>query len=201
MKGFDTKALILFPAYMHYENKSSTYKYQFRLAVEHLINYLKSVDIEPHVFYTDDIAREMARPEFVYVSTLGTSDKFFISKYVDGCSNAMSIPMISYDDVYNAVLAKDPGSSDAPIEQRFESVLNHAAKAATKIIPQYKIVVHFMLPNRTQYKVTTKPGDGKIRINVNANTFSPTVYISGQEENACDLLGVPYANRSLDVWG
>lgn len=201
MKGFDDKALILFPAYSHYEMKSSTYKYQFKTAVQNLITYLKSVDIEPHVFYVDDIARELAFPEFKYVSTFGTSDKYFISKNVAGCSNALTLPMITFDDIYNEVLAKDPGSSDESVEARFETVLNHSSKAAAKIIPKYKIVVHFLLPNKSQYRVTSKPCDGKIRINVNANTFSPTVYLSGMEENACDLLNVPYANRSLDVWG
>lgn len=201
MKGFDTKALILFPPYHNYEHKNGNYKYQFKVAVQHLLDYLKTVDIEPHVFYTDDIAREMAFPEFKYVSTVGTADRYFMSKNVQGCSTALSTPMVLYEDIYNEVLAKDPGSSDASVEERFETLLNHSTKAASRIIPLYKIVVHFLIPNRAQYKVTTKPGDGKIRINVNANTFSPKVYMSGQEENACDLLGVPYANRSLDVWG
>ena len=51
------------------------------------------------------------------------------------------------------------------------------------------------------YKATSKTGDGKIRIHVSANTFIPTVYMSGQEENPIDVLGVGYANRGLDVWG
>lgn len=201
MQGFDNKALILFPKIENYESKPSNYKYQFKKAVTNLINYLKSIDIEPHVFYTDDVARTLHLPEVVYVSTLGVADRFFISKHCEGCSTAMQTGMLTYDDIYNNVLAKDPGSLNMTESERFEMVLNHSAKAAAKIIPTYKIVIHFMVPKKAQYKATSKPGDGKIRINISANTFSPKVFIGGNEEDACDLLGVPYANRSLDTWG
>lgn len=201
MRGFDTKALILFPKLENYENKPSNYKFQLKMAVNNLLKYLESMDIEPHVFYTDDVARALSLPNVTYVSTLNVSDKFFISKHCEGCSTAMKTPMVMFDDIYNEVLAKDPGSLDMTESERFEMVLNHSAKAAAKIIPTYKIVIHFMVPKKAQYKVTSKPGDGKIRINVSANTLSPKVYIGGKEEDACDLLGVPYANRSLDVWG
>ena len=83
---------------------------------------------------------------------------------------------------------------------RFEMVLRHISKTTAKIIPTYKIVAHFIVPSKAQYRVTSKPNDGKIRINVNAQNLVPKVFISGQEENACNLLGVPYANRCLDVW-
>ena len=200
MKGFDTKALILFPKWENYSGKPSEYKFHFKKAVENLTAYLKTVDIEPHVFYTDDVARSINNRDFVWVSTLGKADRYFISKNCDECGNALTLPMLEYEDVYNNILAKDPGSLDMSQSERFEMVLRHASKAASVIIPQYKIVVHFMVNKRSQYKVTSKPNDGRIRINVNAATFLPTVYISGHEEDACDLLGVNYANRCLDVW-
>jgi hypothetical protein len=200
MRGFDTKALILFPKWENYNSKGGNYKYQFKKAVSNLIMYLQSMNIEPHVFYTDDVARELRNPEFVWVSTLSKTDRFFIKNHCDACSDALSLPMIEFDKIYNTVLAKDPGSLDMTENERFEMVLRHASKAAASIIPQYSIVIHFMFQNRQQYKVSSKPGDGKIRINVSANTFSPKVYIGGSEEDACDLLAVPYANRCLDVW-
>lgn len=200
MKGFDDKALILFPKLENYEYKSSAYKYEFKKAVNNLCAYLESIGVEPHVFYTDDIARELKHPDFKWVSTLSKADRFFVQKYCDNTSEALSAHMIEFDDIYNEITAKDPGSMDMGVEERFEMVLRHDSKAATKIIPNYKIVVHFMVKGKTKYKVTTKQGDGKIRINVNATNFLPTVYMSGNEENACDLLAVPYANRCLHVW-
>lgn len=200
MRGFDNKALILFPKLENYEFKSSSYKYDFKRAVNHLCEYLKSIDVEPHVFYTDDIARELCHPDFKWVSTLSKADRFFISKYCDGTSSALNSSMIEFEDIYNEITAKDPGSLDMGVEERFDMVLRHDSKAATKIIPMYKIVVHFVVKGKAKYKVTTKQGDGKVRINVNAGNFLPTVYMSGNEEDACDLLAVPYANRCLDLW-
>lgn len=200
MRGFDTKALILFPKYENFENKNGTYKHQFRTAVRNLVTYLKSVGIEPHVFYTDDVARDLRNSEFVWVSTLSKADRFFISRHCRGCSDAMTVPVIEFDGIYNEVLAKDPGSLDMSESERFEMILRHSSKAAAKIIPGYKIVIHFQIPKKAQYKVTSKPNDGKIRINVSANTFVPKVLLGGNEENACDLLGIPYGNRGLDLW-
>lgn len=201
MKGFDDKALLLFPKLESYENRGYKYHHQFKQAVKNLIAYLSSVGIEPHVFYTDDIARELRCPEFKYVSTLSTADKFFTSKYCTGMTDALTLKMIEFPEIYNAITAKDPGSLDMSTEARFDMVLRHNSKAVSKIIPTYKIVIHFMIPNNAQYKATSKTGDGKIRIHVSANTFIPTVYMSGQEENPIDVLGVGYANRGLDVWG
>ena len=200
MKGFDDKALILFPKMENYQSKSTAYKYQFKKAVNNMVKYLVDRDIKPHVFYTDDVARELALPDFVWVNPLGPADSFFIQKYCDNASRALDDTMIHYEDFANEVLAKDPGSLNMSVDERFEMVLRHIAKTTAKIIPQYKIVVHFMVPNKAQYRVSSRPGDGKIRINVSASNFSPKTYISGNEENACDLLGIPCGNRCLDIW-
>lgn len=200
MKGFDTKALILFPNESTYIRKPAAYKYQFRQAVTNLVEYLKSVDIEPHVFFTDDIARTLNLPDFKWVSTLSTADRFFISKYCDGTASALQTEMIEFPDVYNAITAKDPGSLDLSVEQRFALVTRHDLKAIGTIVPKYRIVIHFMVKNKTRYKVTSKPDDNRIRIIVNAATFIPTAYIGGLEENAIDLFGVSYGNRALDNW-
>lgn len=200
MLGFDDKALILFPKLENYDNKGSAYKFQFKKAVDNMCKYLASINITPHVFYTDDVARLVNHPDFVWVSTLGTADRFFISKYCDGCSEALTKDMISMPDIYNEIEMKDPGNPNMSVEERFEMILRHDSKASTKIIPTYKIVIHFAVKGKSKYKVATKQGDGKIRINVNAANFMPTVYMSGNEENACDLLAIPYANRCLDNW-
>ena len=200
MRGFDNKALILFPKLENYEYKAGMYKYQFKKAVENLCMYLKTIGMEPHVFFTDDVAREINNPDFVWVSTLSRADRFFISKYCVGTSSALNTTMLEFEDIYNEVTAKDPGNVNMSVDERFEMVLRHDAKAATKIIPTYKVVAHFVIKGKSKYKVTAKQGDGKIRISVNANNFLPTVYMSGNEEDACDVLASPYANRCLDGW-
>lgn len=199
MRGFDDKALLLFPALEFYENKPGMYKYSMKRAVENMCSYLADIDIRPHTFYTDDVARNVCR-NCVYVQTLSVADRFFASKYCEGMSSALAGDFIEFPDIYNEVTAKDPGRMDMSREERFEMVLRHSIKAAAKIIPMYKVVIHFMLTNKSQYRVTSKPGDGKIRIIVNANTFSIKTMIGGVEENPVDLLGIPYACKSLDRW-
>ena len=200
MRGFDNKALILFPYLENYQSKNYQYKYQFREAVMRLCIYLKSQGIEPHVFYSDDVAREISNDDFVWVSTLSRADSYFVSKYCDGMSEAMSRPSVKFEDIYNEVTAKYPGEPNMSVEQRFNLVSTHASKAISKIIPNYKIVFHFNFKNRMQYKVTSKSGDKKIRVYVDANTFIPEAYMGGNRVDACDLLAVPYANRSLTSW-
>lgn len=200
MRGFDDKALILFPAYEHWESKNATFKYSIVKSVNHLCTYLDSVGITPYAFYTDDIARKINPPAFKWINPVGKADLFFMSTYCDNCADAMTRPMLEYPEIVQKVIAKDPGSVDMTTENRFEMVNRHVKKALSVIIPQYKIVFHFALKNRSQYKVTTKEGDCKIRVNIDYATTTPTVYLSGKVEDAVDILGVPYANRSLENW-
>lgn len=200
MKGFDDKALILFPKWENYEGKPFNYKYQFKKAVQNVIDYLLSCNITPYVFYTDDVARAIGAPEFKWICTLGKADRFFISKYCDGCSEALTKKMLFFEDIYNDLIIKEPYDVNASPEEKFEVILRRSVKASNKIIPLFKIVVNFTIPNKSQYRVTIKPGDGKIRILINARNFYPKAYISGSEENICDLLELPCASRTVDLW-
>lgn len=201
MRGFDDKALLLFPGLLYYQNKPGMYHYTFKMAFKNMCDYLESVGMEPHLLYSDDVARILNNGRCKYVQTLSTADRFFTSKYCDGMSDALTGEFIEFPEIYNEITAKDPGSLNMTIEERFEMVLRHAGKAAAKIIPTYKVVVHFLLTNRAQYRVTSKPGDGKIRITVNASNFSVKTLIGGVEENPIDLLNIPYACKSVDKWG
>lgn len=200
MRGFDTKALILFPKMDSYENKPSAYKYQFRKAVANLLRYLEEMDIEPYVFYTDDIARALHLDNVHFIKTLSVGDLFFVSKYCENMTDAMKITDTTYDSIIQEIQTKDPGDINMTPEQRFELVSRHNTSAVKKIIPQFNIVFHFAIPNRAQYRVTSKPDDGRIRVTINANTFAPTVMFGGKEENPCDVLAVPYGSRTLDNW-
>lgn len=200
MRGFATRALILFPKMDSYENKPSVYKFQFRKAVTNLLAYLEEMDIQPCVFYTDDVARSLHLDDVYYIKTLSIGDLFFVAKYCDNMSDAMQVNDSEFEDMIRSIQEKDPGSIDMTTEQRFELVSRHNTAAVKKIIPQFNVVFHFAVPNRAQYKVTSKPDDGRIRVTINANTFAPTVLFSGKEEDPCDVLSTPYANRTLDNW-
>ena len=200
MQGFDNKALILFPYIENYDSKTYEYKSQFRLALGKLCKYLKEIGVEPHVFYSDDLAREVCLEDFVWVSTLSRADSFFASKNCDGMSEALTRPTVHFDEIYNSITEKDPGDLKMSVEERFELICRHSTKAISKIIPKYKIVIHFNFKSKMQYKVTSKVGDNKIRIYIDANTFMPDTYIGGMHADPTDLLARNYANRSLVDW-
>lgn len=200
MLGFDTKALILFPYMENYESRPYNYKNSMRVAVDKLCSYLKENGIEPHVFYTDDVARSIAHRDFTYISTLGKADSFFASKYCNNMESALTLPKFDYEDIYNKIIAKDPGTAEMSTDDRFNMVCRHATKAANQIIPLYKIVIHFKFKTNVQYKAVSKAGDNKIRISVDASTFIPEAYMSGMSMDINALLQCTYANRSLTVW-
>lgn len=200
MKGFDTKALVLFPALEDYEERSNEYKSQFVYAVNRVVEYLLSNDIVPHMFITDDVARALQPSNVQWVTTLSKADTYFVKKNCDGMSDIGNMSAIEFPDLYNEITAKDPGEKDMSVEQRFEMVMRHHNKATQAIIPTYRIVVHFRFKNKMQYKVSSKLNDNKIRINVDANAFLPECLISGTVVDACDMLQIPYGNRPLTKW-
>lgn len=200
MIGFDDKALILFPYLENYESKKWEYKRQFTAAVDNLCKYLKTIGIKPHVFYSDDVARTINHKDFVWVSTLGKADSFFASNNCIGMSEALTKPTVKFDELYNKIIAKDQGSMDMTVQERFDMVVRHSNKAISKIIPSYKIVISFQFKTKLQYKVASKIGDNKIRIYVDAQTLAPDSYIGGMQVSPIDLLNISCANRSLDLW-
>lgn len=200
MKGFDTKALILFPKMESYNLRDVNYKYEFKRAVTNLCNYLAQMGIAPHAFYTDDVARELNTGDFQYVSTLGRSDRFFVHKYCQGMSDAMNSNHISFDSIVDKYIDADVDVVNMSTEERFELVLTRNAKAVKDIIKTYKLVIHFKRQGNAQYTVTSKQGDGRILIEVNSSNFIPTVYMSGVQVHPIDILAVPYANKPLNTW-
>lgn len=200
MRGFTDKALILFPKQENVLPRGYDYLYQFRTALDNLVQYLLSLDIEPHVFYSDDVAREFHTPDIKYIATLGKADNFFVSRNC-GMTDALTGDMITFPKVVDEAMRKFPTEQGASQDQRFAVILKRDHYAVSKIIPQYKLVVHFLRKGVAQYHVASKPDDGKIRIVVDALTFKPTVYLSGSEIDPISILDRNDANRSLISWG
>ena len=201
MRGFDNRALILFPKEEYIAAKPMRYKMQLQTAINKLTKYLRSIDIEPHVFYTDDVAREYCRGKATFIRTLILPDLYFTSNYCAGMDDAMTLQSdATFDEEVNEAALKNPLPEKPTQEEWFEVILKRDLTATKKIIPQYKIVVHFAIPNRAKYHVTSKQGDGRIRIIINAINFEPKVLLSGIETDPIDVLGLPCANRTVDNW-
>lgn len=200
MRGFDDKALLLFPAADIYATHSEAYMRKFKQCIRNISDYLHSQGMQTHAFLTDDIARASSDCVNVWLSPLSKADRFFTTKYCEGMGDALKTDAVEFPDIYAECARKDAGRPDMPVVERFDLVVKHCKQACSAIIPTYLVVVHFQVKSKLQYKVTSKPGDKRVRIDVDATTFVPKVFMSGSEVPPCDVLGVPYANRSLLNW-
>lgn len=200
MKGFTDKALVLLPKDESVYQRGPGYMANLKLALDVILEYLASRGIEAHMFYTDDVARDIGYGKAKFVSSLGKGDLFFVSKNCKGMGEAMKLPMITYDDAYAKALKKVPVVNDLPLELHFSDVVKRSNHASREIIKKYKVIVNFVRKGNPNYSVKSKSGDGVILVNIDALTFIPTTYMSGDEVNQCGILDVPYGNRSLLVW-
>lgn len=200
MRGFDTKALILFPNLNFYEEKGTRYRFQFQQSLKALLSYLKSIGMEAHAFITDDVARELYGRDFKWVSTLNRGDLFFISNNCGVPKELIRGELVEFPDIVSSIAEKDTLPSDISIEERFNHVMARDKKAITSIIPMYKVVIHFYQKGQTRYRVVIKPNGGKIRLLIDLSSFKMKAYINNVEENPIDLLGIPYGNKSLVNW-
>lgn len=200
MVGFDDKALVLFPKPEIYATKDLRYRAQFHKASVNLLAFLRSKYYTPHALVTDELAKIIPGLTFQFVSTLAPGDRFFASKNIDNCGNIMNLDLIEFPQYYKAADKKYPIVPDLSREERFEIICKREKLTAQAIIPDYKVVFYFYRRGYTNYKVTSKPDDGKIRVCIDAGTFIPTVYLSGMEQEPIDLLGEGFANRSILNW-
>lgn len=200
MRGFDDKALILFPNADVYAEGSLRYRYQLQLATKNLVEYLRSIGMEPRAFVTDDLARTLPELNLRFINTLTKGDLFFVANNCDIGKSVMRMDMIEYPEIAAEIAEKDKMESDISLEERFNHILTRDKKAITSIIPMYKVVVNFTYKGRSRYRVVVKPNGGKIRMLIDASTFKIKTYINNIEEDPIDLLGVGYGNKSLISW-
>lgn len=200
MQGFDDKALILFPNLAFYEEKGLQYRFQFQKSVSNILAYLRSINMEPHAFLTDDLAWKLSNLNCKWVSTLNRGDLFFVTNNCGIPKEVMKMPLIEFPNIVDPIADKDKIPPKASVEERFKHVLSRDKKAITSIIPTYKVVVNFYQRGQTRYRVVIKPNGGKIRLVVDLSSFKLTAYINNVEENPIDLLNIKYGNKSLVNW-
>ena len=200
MRGFDDKALILFPTLEFYEEKSLRYRYEFQQSVKKLLAYLDSIGMEAHTFITDDLAWKLPDTKFRWVSTLNRGDLFFVTNNCGVPKSIMRADIIEFPDIVSGIAEKDELPGDISIEDRFSHILARDKKTITSIIPLYRVVVQFYKRKETRYRVVIKPNGGKIRLRIDLDSFKVTTYINDIEENPIDILGVDYGNKSLVNW-
>lgn len=194
MKGFSDRALILLSNLETYEECGFTYKYDYKLAVKNLINYLASVGVAHDCLITDRLAASIDMRDPRWLATGAPEDMFFMQSYC-GVPKHGTVPL---DDTTLARLrSKFPIERGLSPEDRFPIVAKRVKLAERVLIESYPVVVVF----GQEFKVKSKPDDGRAILRIHEKKFYTSMELSGMEVPINDFLQIPYANQCLSEWG
>ena len=81
MRGFTDKALILLSKPDSFEECGSIYKYDYKVAIDNIINYLDSMGISHDCLITDGLATNMNMHNPLWLATGAPEDMFFMRNF------------------------------------------------------------------------------------------------------------------------
>ena len=201
MLGFDTKALLLMPEYEIYFNRGDNYKALLRVGIKNILDYLDTIGIEAHGLFTDDVIHEMNVDSRVTLyNILSMPDTFFVYRNCVGMQNINTAVKWDRTDIIEKYSKNIDAETELSNEDRFNLIYKREKKISQPFIKSYKIVFVVNFKGHNNYKVTSDPNDGNIRVYIDGVTLTPTTYISGNNVNPCDLLNVDYASLPVTQW-
>lgn len=194
MRGFTDKALILLSKQEGFEECGSIYKYDYKVAVKNIIDYLSCVGISHDCLITDGLATSMDMHNPRWLATGAPEDMFFMRNFC----GVPDYPVINLDqgsvDVIRSKFEIKRGLSP---EERFPIVSKRVKYIEKMLIGSYTLVVVF----GDAFRVKSKVGDGRAILRVNEKKFYTSMELSGEPVPINDFLQVPYGNQCLSEWG
>ena len=201
MKGFDTRALILMPEYDAYEQHGDAYKGKLRVGLTNVLDYLDTQDITPYGLYTDEVIHEVDYQSRIQLyNILSMQDTFFVYKNCIGMKGINTALKWERQDIIDKHMKDADKMKDLTDFDMFNVVARHEKKLSQPFIKEFKIVFIVNFAGHLNYKASSNPNDGKIRVYIDAATLVPNVYISGLPIDACEILNVPYGNLPITQW-
>ena len=198
MRYFDSKALILMPDYETLMAKNEGYLVKLRCALNNLYAYCKSNFIELHGVYTDETLHYVDTEAKVRLfNLLSPVDTYFVYSHCEGMQRIASAERWDRLDLIEKTSKVVIDISDV---ERFKVIQKTEKKLVQLFAKEYKIVFNINFSSHTNYKVTSNPNDGKIRVYVDAATLVPSVYMSATPMDACEIFSVSYGNLPIDQW-
>ena len=198
MQGFDTRALILMPDYYVLEQKGENPLIKLRIGLSGLLDYLDSNYIEAHGIYTDDVMHQVDYESRVKLyNILSREDTYFVYRNCEGMRDIAAAKRWEHPQQETKT---SKASDDISPEERFAIISKNEKRLSQLMVKEYKIVFNFVFAGHTNYKVTSNPSDGNIRVYVDAMTLVPEVYLSGERIDACEIFNVGYGNLPLTQW-
>lgn len=199
IKGFTRSALIMYPTYDDFSDRSFDHKWHMDLAADKIHSYLRECNIESACFATDDVARELRDVPDKWVITLSGGDQHFVEVNCDGMNMDFS-KCLKYPEIYKVTAEKYPLEKGSTPEGRFDVILNRDSKAKREIVKEFNLVLQIGTGKGAAMKLTPKAGSGKLYILIDNTSFLAKCYMSDMEINPIDILGIPNGNAPVYEW-
>ena len=194
MGGFTDKALILLSKPDSFEECGSIYKYDYKVAVDNIINYLDSMGISHDCLITDGLATNMNMHNPRWLATGAPEDMFFMRNFC----GVPDYPVVDLDkDAVDLLRSKFEIKRGLSPEERFPIVSKRVKYMEKAIISTYAFVVVF----GSEFSVKSKAGDGRAVLRINEKKFYTSMELSGESVSINDFLQIPYGNQCLSEWG
>lgn len=195
MQGFTPNALLLLPQSDKFNQASSFYKKDFKLAMENLVSYLAKRNITPQCFITDELAFALFKDDtrFQWLSPEDRAGTFYLQNRDIG-KGVNAIPVNS--DIKAIIDKRVPVERGTSFVERGVKVQKRVSIAEREIIKQAHCV--FVIGN--QYKGYHKDNDGRAVFYINSQ-FIPTLKLSGNDSPIASFLAIDWGNLALTEWG
>lgn len=194
MRGFTDKALILLSKRDGFDECGSIYKFDYQSAIKNIVDYLAGVGISHDCLITDELATHMNMYTPRWLATGAPEDMFFMRNFC----GVPDYPTVDLDAVIlKAVRSKYVIKRGLKPEERFPIVSKRVKYAEKELMNSYSLVVVF----GKDFRVKSKPGDGRAILRVNEKKFYTSMELSGEEVPINDFLQIPYGNQCLSEWG
>ena len=176
------------------EATSPSYKYDYKVAVQNILTYLKSVGIQHDCLLTDALATLMPMGDARWLATGAPEDLFYMRSYC-GVPDYDVVPLEA--ELMTRLRKKYPIKKGLTPETRFPIVAKRVKFAEQALISSYTFVVVF----GKAFKVRSTEEDGRAILRINEKQFYTSLSLSGSEVPINDFMQVPYANQCLSDWG
>lgn len=194
MRGFTDRALLLLSKPEGFEECGSIYKYDYKVAIKNIVDYLRSVDISHDCLITDGLATSMDMHSPRWLATGTPEDMFFMRNFC----GVPDYPVVNLEQGYvDKVRSKFEIKRGLSPEERFPIVSKRVKYVEKLLIDSYTFIVVF----GDAFKVRTKPEDGRAVLRVHEKKFYTSMELSGDPVPINDFLQIPYGNQCLSEWG
>lgn len=200
MRGYTTKALIIFPKPETISAQHVSYKERLKKTVNNLQDYLQDQGIKVYSLITDETATQWKLPGIEFISNATKVDRMFIRNNcigMDGLEEGEDF----YEPEINKVADSIPMPRGLDVEERFKIVQKREAKVNKHILTDMQVIIDLSVNRARTFKIPpSKENDSRILVTVNKVSNQLEIMLGGRVMNPNDILGFTGASRPIHMW-